>query len=164
MMRTRSLAVALVIALLAPAAAFGQGGQGRGGMGQGGQGGLMAARNLVEQGNVEFLLTKAADLQFTAEQSAALKVIADKFTADTKEPREQLSAVLAQFGQGMGGGGGDMQAMRGRIEQIMPMAMKLAEDDQKAVEEAMKHLNDGQKAKARQLIEERNRPRRPGTF
>jgi hypothetical protein len=62
MMRTRSLRVALVIALLAPAAAFAQqGGQGRGGMGQGGMGGMMAARNLVEQGNVEFLLTRTCN-------------------------------------------------------------------------------------------------------
>jgi hypothetical protein len=96
-------------------------------------------------------------------------VVAEKFAADTREPREQLRAALPQPGQGMGmggggGGGGDMQAMRARMEQLMPLVMKLVEDDRKAVDEAMKQLNDGQKEKARQFIEERNRPRRPGSF
>jgi glutamate 5-kinase len=165
MMRNRSLAVALVALLIAPAAAFAQQGGGmRGGMGQGGMGALMAARNLLEQGNVEFLLTKATELQLTAEQSAALKSIGEKFASDTKEPREQLRSVLPQAGQGMGGmGGGDMQAMAARFEQLAPVMLKLVEDDQKAVDEALKHLDDGQKTKARELIEARIRPRRQGS-
>jgi hypothetical protein len=165
MMRTRSLVVALVVLLLAPAAAFAQqgGGMGRGGMGQGGMGALLAARNLVEQGNVEFLLTKAADLQLTADQSAALKVIAEKFAADTKAPREQLRAVMPQPGQGMGGMGGDPQAMRVRLMEAAPVMEKLVADDGKAMDEAMKHLNATQQTKARELIEARNQPRRPGS-
>jgi hypothetical protein len=168
MVRTRALVAALVMSLVVPAAAFAQqGGMGRGqgGQGMGGQGGIMAARNLVEQGNVEFLLGKATDLKLTEEQKAALKVVADKWTAETKEARDQVRPLMPQQGQGMGGmGGGDMQAMRARLEQMMPLMQNLVETDQKAMEEAMKHLDDSQKAASRTLVQERNRPRRPGTL
>jgi hypothetical protein len=167
MMRSRSFIVALAVLVLAPVAASAQqGGMGRGGMGQG-MGGLMAARNLVEQGSVEFLLSKGTELQLTAEQSAALKTIADKWTADTKAPREQLAPMLPAGGQAvaaMGAGGGDMQALRQRFEQMAPVMQKLVEDDQKAVADALKHLGETQQAAARRLLEERNQPRRPGTF
>jgi hypothetical protein len=167
-MRRRSLTVAFALALLVPAAAFAQqGGGGRGGMG-GGQamGGLMAARNLMEQGNVEFLMSKAADLQLTAEQSTSLKVIAEKWTADTKEARDQVRPVLGQAQGGMGGmgGGGDMQAMRARLEQMAPHVQKMVDADRAAMDEAMKLLNDTQKESARRMVEQRNQPRRPGGF
>jgi hypothetical protein len=169
MARTRTLVAALALTLLVPAMASAQqgGGMGRGGMGGQGMGGMMAARNLVEQGSVEFLVSKAADLRLTEEQSTALKAIAAKWAEDNKEPREQLRPLMPQQGQGMGGGmggGGDMQAMRARFEQMMPLMQKLVETDEKAMEEALKHLDETQQATSRRLIQERNQPRRPGSF
>ena len=167
-MRTRTLVLALAVAALVPTSAFaqqggGQGGMGRGGMGGQGMAGLMAARNLVEQGNVAFLAGRS-EMQLTAEQSAALRVIAERWDAETKEAREQVRPLLPQPGQaGPGGmGGGDRQAMMQRFQEMAGVIQKLVEDDRKAVDEAMKHLNETQQATARRLLEERNQPRRPG--
>lgn len=168
-MRTRTLVLALAVAALVPTSAFaqqgGQGGMGRG-MGGQGMGGLMAARNLVEQGNVAFLAGRS-ELQLTAEQTAALRVIAERWDAETKEAREQVRPLMpapGQAGAGMGGmGGGDRQAMMQRFQELAPVIQKLVEDDRKALDEAMKHLSEAQQATARRLVEERNQPRRPGS-
>jgi hypothetical protein len=159
MKRGRSFLVALAVLAFVPlpllAQGGGMGGQGRGGMG----GGAFAARTLLEHGSVEFLVTKAADLQLSAEQSAKLTAIGEAWAASTKEPRTQLSAAMPQPGQAMGGG--DPAAMRQRLQDIAPVAQKLVEDDEKAVVEAMKLLDEAQQAKAKQLLEERAAAARP---
>jgi hypothetical protein len=158
MSRNRSLLIALVVALLAPMPVLAQaGGQGQGRPGgMGGPGGnLMAARALLEQGSVQFLVTKAAEMQLTAEQSAALGVIAAKWTEDTKEGRDRIIAALPAPGQGMGGG--DRQGMQG----LMPLMQALMEQDREALDAAMKLLSEPQQAAARRLIEERRPARRP---
>jgi hypothetical protein len=158
MTRYRPLLVALVVALLAPMPVLAQGGgqgQGRpGGMGGPG-GGMMAARALLEQGSVQFLVTKAADMQLTAEQTAALGVIGAKWAEDTKESRDRVIAIMPAPGQGMGGG--DRQAMQG----LIPLMQKLQEQDREALDAALMVLSEPQQATARRLIAERQPARRP---
>jgi hypothetical protein len=168
MMRGRSLISAMAVLLLAPLSLAAQvGGQGRA-MGQGGPlGGLMMARALVEQGSVEFLVSKAAELQLTAEQTQALQAIGTAWAEETKAPREQIRAVLPQGGAMAGGAGaaGDRQALMQRLQEIAPVAQKLQEDDQTALAEALKALDETQQATAKKLLEERQesmRPRRGG--
>lgn len=158
----RSLAMALAVSILAPlpllAQAGGQGGQGRGGMG-----GAMSARMLVEQGSVEYLVTKAADLALTPDQTKQLQAIGTAWADATKEQRSEIKAMLPEPGQGMGGG--DRQAMMERMQRMRPLAQKLAEDDSKALDEALALLDETQKTKAATLLEERRqnaRPRRGG--
>ncbi|CAN5893789.1 hypothetical protein BH23GEM9_BH23GEM9_35110 [soil metagenome] len=156
-MKSRSIVTALVVMLLAPLPLLAQqgGGQGRGGMAGGG---LMGARVLMEQGSVEFLTTKAADLQLNEEQVPGLKVIGEKWATDTKEDRAKVLAELPQGGQGAGG---DRQAMMQRLQGLQPVMQKIREADQLAVTEALKLLNETQQAAATKLIEERRQPRRP---
>jgi Spy/CpxP family protein refolding chaperone len=157
MMHTRSLVIALIVALVAPAAAFAQGGgQGRGG--PGGPGGLMAARLLLDQGSVEFLITKAAELRLTDEQTAALKTIGAQWSAETKSSRDEVRAALPAPGQA---GGGDRQAMMERFQALMPVMQKLRDEDQKALDAALELLDASQQAAAKKLIEERSPARRP---
>jgi hypothetical protein len=55
--------------------------------------------------------------------------------------------------------------MMQRLEQARPLAEKLTEDDQKALDEALKVLDDAQREKAKALLDERRqnaRPRRAG--
>jgi hypothetical protein len=164
----RSLIMALLIVVAAPMPALaqgGQGGQGRG-MGQGGMGGLMAARALLDQGSVEYLAEHAAALQLEAAQTAALKAIGVKWAADTKESRDRVRAVLPAPGPGTGQGqgmGGDRQAMMQQTQTLLPVMVKLQEDDVAALEEAMSLLSESQQAAARKLLEDRTaRMRRPG--
>lgn len=151
----RSLAMALTVSLLAPLPLLAQGG----GQGRGGQGGGMAARMLVEQGSVEYLVTKATDLTLTEDQTRQLKAIGDAWAGKTKTQREEIRAMLPQPGQGMGGG--DREAMMQRMQAMRPLAQKLAEEDKAALDQALALLDDAQKAKAATLLEERRRNARP---
>jgi Spy/CpxP family protein refolding chaperone len=157
MMNRRQLVIALAVTMLAPLPLLAQGGtQGRGGMG-----GVMSARLLVDQGSVEYLVTRAEDLTLNESQRTQLEAIAVKWTAATRESREQIRGMLPQRGQA----GGDREAMRQRLEQVRPLAEKLTEDDQKALDEAVKLLDDAQREKAKALLDERRqnaRPRRGG--
>jgi hypothetical protein len=147
MKRIRPLLIAAAVVLVAPLQLVAQqGGQGRPG------GGTMGARQLVEQGSVEFLVTKAADLQLTQEQTTDLTAIGTAWAEATKEDRAKLAAELPQPGQG---GGGDMQAMRDRLQSLMPVMQKVREADEKAVADALKLLNETQQAAAKKLLEER---------
>jgi hypothetical protein len=155
--------VAVLILALAPLPLHAQGGGQRGGVGGPG-GGMMAARALVEQGSVEFLVTRATDLELTADQTAQLTVIGAAWSAATKESRDRIRAVMPQPGQGMGGGG-DRQAMMQRMQDLQPVLQQLREDDEKTLDEAMKLLTEPQQARAKQLLTERTermRPRRGG--
>jgi hypothetical protein len=161
MIRTRSFVIALAVVLLAPLPAFAQGGgqgQGRPG-GMGGMGGIAAARALLEHGSVEFLVSKAAELQLTAEQTASLKEIGAKWSAETKPARDRMLAELPQPGQGMGGG--DREATMQRFQAIMPLMQQLQQEDRKSLDAAMPLLSEAQQAVARRLIEERIPQRRP---
>jgi hypothetical protein len=156
MMRTRSILMALIVTMLAPLPLLAQGGgQGRGGMG----GGAMAARMLLEQGSVEFLVSKATDLQLNEEQATAMKAIGAKWAEETKANRDRIRADMPQAG---GMGGGDREALMQRFQALQPLFMQLQESDEKAMAEAMKHLNETQQATAKKLVEERRAPRRPG--
>jgi hypothetical protein len=169
MMRARSLMVALAVLALVPMPLLAQGG----GMGRGGAGGpggaMVAARALAEQGSVEFLVTKAADLELTAEQKTKLEAIGAAWSESTKQSRERVRAVMPQPGQAMGGrggagggaGGGDRQATMQRIRDLQPVMQKLQEDDQKSLDEALELLSEPQQAKAKQLLEERQASMRP---
>lgn len=164
MKRMRILTIAAAIVLLAPMQLMAQGGgQGRG-MGGGGMGGGMGGmRAMLEQGSVEFLVTKAADLKLTDEQATTLKAIGEQWAAATKDDRAKIRAEMPQPGQGMGGGGGDRQAMMQRFQALQPVMEKVRDADQKAVAEAMKVLQEEQQAAARKMLEERSQPRRPGS-
>lgn len=158
----RSLALALAVSLLAPLPLLAQGG-GQGGQGRSAMGGAMSARMLVEQGSVEYLVTRTADLTLTADQTKQLQAIGAKWAEATREQREEMKALLPQPGQGMGGG--DRQAMMERMQTLRPLAEKLAEEDRKALDEALALLDDSQKTRAATLLEERRqsaRPRRGG--
>jgi Spy/CpxP family protein refolding chaperone len=150
--------IALAVTLLAPLPLLAQGGaQGRGAMG-----GVMSARLLIDQGSVEYLVTRAADLTLNEDQRTQLEAIAVKWADDTKESRERIKGMLPQRGQAAGG---DREAMMQRLEQVSPLAEKLTEDDQKALDEAVKVLDDAQREKAKALLDERRqnaRPRRAG--
>lgn len=152
MMRTRPILLALAVTLLAPLPLLAQGGGQRMG------GGMMGARALLETGSVEFLVTRAEDLQLTGEQVTALAAIGAKWSADTKETRARITADLPQPGQM---GGGDREALMARFQALQPHMQKLQEDDDKAIAEAMKHLNETQQAAAKRLVDERRQPRRP---
>jgi Spy/CpxP family protein refolding chaperone len=157
MKKVYALVVALAVMMLAPLPLVAQGG----GMGQG-RGGMGAARLLLEQGSVEYLVTKAADLALDAEQTASLQMIGADWAESTKESREKARKELPQPGQA---GGGDREAMRARIQALQPVMAALQEQDEKALAEAMKVLNETQQTKAKQLLDERRenaRPRRPG--
>jgi Spy/CpxP family protein refolding chaperone len=149
-MRGRPLTLILALLLLTPLSLTAQQ---RGGMGQQGPGaGLMAARTLLEQGSVEYLATKAADLQLTDEQAQALKDLGAKWAEETKPARDQVRATLPAPGQAPAG---DRQAMMQQMMALMPVIQKLVEDDEKSVEEAMKALSEAQQATAKRLLEER---------
>lgn len=162
MKRGRSLMVALAVMMLAPLPLLAQGGgmggaQGRGGMGMG------AARALVEQGSVGFLMSKAADLKLTAGQKRQLQALATAWAETVRESQAQVKSALPQPGQGMGGG--DREAMMARFQTLQPHIRKLVEEDAKAMEEALKLLDDEQKAAAKSLLQQRSpdsRPRRNG--
>ncbi|CAN5784966.1 hypothetical protein BH23GEM10_BH23GEM10_07380 [soil metagenome] len=158
MNRGRTIAVVLAVLAIAPLPVLAQGGQGRSGMRGQQAGGMMAARVLLEQGSVEFLVTKAADLGLSADQSAQLTAIGTAWSAATKESRDRVRSSMPQAGQGMGGG--DRQAMMQRMQELQPVMQKLRQDDREALDEALALLNEAQQAKAKTLIEERLRPRR----
>ena len=157
MKNRRQFVIALAMTLLAPLPLLAQGGaQGREGMA-----GVMSARLLIDQGSVEYLVTRSADLTLNEDQRTQLEAIAVKWADATRESREQIKGMLPQRGQA----GGDREAMRQRLEQVRPLADKLTEDDQKALDEAVKVLDDAQREKAKALLEERRqsaRPRRGG--
>lgn len=157
----RTLAMALAVTMLAPLPLLAQGG----GQARGGMGGGMSARLLVDQGSVEYLVTKATDLELTADQTAKLEVIGAKWAESTKDSREQLKGMLPQPGQGQAMGG-DREAARQRMQAMRPLAEKLTEADEKALAEALALLAEPQQARAKSLLEERAmeaRPRRPGS-
>jgi Spy/CpxP family protein refolding chaperone len=158
MKNRRQLVIALAITLLAPLPLLAQGGaQGRGAMG-----GVMSARLLIDQGSVEYLVTRAADLTLNEDQRTQLEAIAVKWADATRDSREQIKGMLPQRGQAAGA---DREAMMQRLEQARPLAEKLTEDDQKALDEALKVLDDAQREKAKALLDERRqnaRPRRAG--
>jgi hypothetical protein len=150
MMRVRTFTVVLAVLLLAPVQLVAQQ---RGGMGQQGPGGgLMAARAVLDQGSVEYLATKASDLQLTDAQAGTLKAIGEQWARDTKAARDQIRGVLPAPGQPPAG---DRQAMMQQMMALMPVMQKLVEDDEKAVTEAMKALSEEQQAAAKKLLEER---------
>jgi hypothetical protein len=144
--------MALVVMTLAPLPLLAQGGQGQG------RGGMMSARLLVEQGSVEYLVTKAADLQLNADQKTGLEAIGAKWAETTKESREKVKAGMPQAGQA---GGGDREAMMARMQELRPLMTEIAAEDTKAVEEAMKLLDETQQAKAKTLLTERAEAARP---
>jgi hypothetical protein len=158
-MRSRSMIMALVVMLVAPLPLLAQQGGGqRGGMG----GGALAARVLLEQGSVEFIASKAAELKLTEEQTTALKVIGAKWSEETKDARAKIAAELPQGG---GMGGGDREALMQRFQALAPVMQKLQDDDARAMAEAMKLLDESQQAAAAKMVEERRMPqRRPGGF
>ncbi|MEX1181780.1 MAG: hypothetical protein WEF86_00995 [Gemmatimonadota bacterium] len=148
-----------IMLLAAPLPLFAQGG-GAGG----GRGGMMSSRALLEQGSVEYLVTHAAHLQLSAEQTSGLQTIGAAWSAATKESREQVSASMPARAQGEAAAG-NREAMMQRMQELRPVLQKLTEDDQKALDEALALLSDPQKAEARKLLEERAaamRPRRGG--
>jgi hypothetical protein len=152
MKHSRSIMLAMAVTLLAPLPLLAQAG-GRGGMGGPG----MAGRGLVEQGSVEFLVTKAEELGLAAEQKEGLAAIGAKWAEETKPSREKIRAEMPT--QGMGG---DRQAMMQRLQAIRPLLQELQAEDEKAVAEAMKLLTEAQQATAKKLLEERLTQRRPG--
>jgi Spy/CpxP family protein refolding chaperone len=147
-MRGRSLNVAVALLLLAPLHVAAQGG-GPGGMGGGA---LAGSRALLEQGSVEFLAMKQAELQLTTEQVATLTELGQKWAEETKPSRDRIRAVLPAPGQPPAG---DRQAMMQQLMELQPVMQKLMDDDQKALDEAMKSLSAEQQATARGLLEER---------
>jgi hypothetical protein len=155
MKRGKTLLTALAVSMLAPLPLLAQTAdqpQRRGGM--------MAARLLVEQGSVEYLVTKATDLQLKADQTTQLEAIGVKWAEATKGSREQIGAAMPQPGQTP-----DREAMMQRMQELRPVMEKLREDDQAALDEALKLLDAAQQTKAKALLEERAqnaRPRRPG--
>jgi hypothetical protein len=157
MNRGRSLITALIVMLLAPLPLLAQQG---GGQGRGMGGGMGGARLLLEQGSVEFLVTKAADLKLTDEQSAGLKAIGEKWAEATKEERTKIRAELPQPGRGAGAGG-DRQAMMQRLQAVQPLMEKVRAEDEKAVAEALKLLDETQQASAKKILEERRPPQPP---
>lgn len=151
--------MALAVSALVPLPLLAQGG-GQGG--QPGRGGMMAARALVEQGSVEFLVSKAAELSIGDAQKAQLQAIATRWAETVKEPREQVKAGMPQAGQPQGG---DREAMMARMQTLRPHMQKLVDEDAKALEAAMKLLDDTQRVAAKTLLDERAasmRPRRGG--
>jgi hypothetical protein len=158
MKRGRSLVMALAVMVLAPLPLLAQGG----GQGAGrGMGGAMSARLLLDQGSVEYLVTKATDLTLDADQTKKLTDLGAAWAASTKDSRETIRKEMPQPGQGMG----DREAMMQKMQALQPVMQKLAEDDQKSLDEAMKVLSAEQQTKAKTLLEERRqnaRPRRPG--
>ncbi|HEX6307568.1 MAG TPA: hypothetical protein VFZ69_05230 [Longimicrobiales bacterium] len=151
MKRNRSLLLALTMSVLAPLPLLAQSGPP-----PGGRGGAMTARLLLEQGSVEYLVAKAADLQLTAEQTAQLQAIGSKWAEATKQSREQIRAEMPQRGQG-----GDREAMMQRMQELRPRMEKLREEDQKALDEALGLLGAEQQTKAKALLEERAQNARP---
>lgn len=156
----RSLVLALAVLVLAPLPLLAQGGGqgGRGGMG----GGAMSARLLIDQGSVEYLATKAGDLALTAEQKAGLEAIGVRWSAATKESREEIRTRLPQPGQAAGG---NREEMMQRLQEMRPFAEKVDEEDRKALAEALTLLNEEQQTKAKALLDERRqnaRQRRGG--
>jgi hypothetical protein len=152
-MRGRSYVVAAALLLLAPLSLAAQVGGRQGGMGQAG-GGIMMARALADQGSVEFLVAKAADMQLNAAQVEALQAIAAQWAEENKKEREQLKAI-ALPGAGGAGAGGDRQALMQQFQTLMPVAQKVQQEDEKAVAEALKGLSETQQAAAKKLLEER---------
>ncbi|MGH7448924.1 MAG: hypothetical protein ACRELT_15235, partial [Longimicrobiales bacterium] len=144
----RSLVMVLAVSMLAPLPLLAQGG----GQGQTrpGMRGAMSARLLVDQGSVEYLVTKAADLGLTADQSNGLESIGAKWAASTQESRAQIRTLLPQRGQATGS---DRDAMMQRMQQVRPLAEKLTADDQASLAEALKLLDETQQEKARALLE-----------
>src|SRR5690606_16207557 len=94
MTRSRTVLMALALTMLAPLPLLAQGGppQGRGGM--------MGARLLLEQGSVEYLVTKAADLQLGDAEKKQLETIGAKWAETTKASRDSIRASMPQQGQG----------------------------------------------------------------
>jgi hypothetical protein len=156
MKRGHSLLMALVVMTLAPLPLLAQGGQGQG-QGRGGMG-MVSARLLVEQGSVEYLVTKAADLQLNTDQKTGLEAIGAKWAEATKESREKVKAGMPQAGQAASG---DREAMMARMQELRPLMTEIAAEDTKAVEEAMKLLDETQQAKAKTLLTERAEAARP---
>ncbi|HEX6134216.1 MAG TPA: hypothetical protein VFZ24_09635 [Longimicrobiales bacterium] len=151
MKRNRTLLLALAISALAPLPLLAQSGPP-----QGGRAGAMGARLLLEQGSVEYLVTKAADLQLSSEQTTRLQAIGAKWAESTKTSREQIRAGMPQRGQG-----GDREAMMQRMQELQPLMQKLREDDQKSLDEALQLLGEEQQTKAKALLDERARNARP---
>jgi hypothetical protein len=149
--------LAFATALLAPLPAAAQGG-GQGQGRPGGMGGLMAARALLEQGSVEFLAARSAELRLTAGQTAALAAIGEKWAGETKPARDRIRAELPVPGQAPTG---DRQAMMERLQALAPVMQQLQEEDRRTLAEAMELLDEAQQAAARKLLEERTAPRRP---
>jgi hypothetical protein len=65
---------------------------------------------------------------------------------------------MPQAGQA---GGGDREAMMARMQELRPLMTEIAAEDTKAVEEAMKLLDETQQAKAKTLLTERAEAARP---
>lgn len=154
----RSLAAALAISMLAPLPLLAQGG------GQGSRGGMgaMSARLLVEQGSVEYLVTKAADLELTPGQTTQLEAIGRKWAASTTDSRAEIRGILPQPGQAAAT---DREARMQRMQALRPLVEKLAEEDTKALNEALALLDEAQRTKVKALLDERlqnARPRRGG--
>jgi protein CpxP len=99
------------------------------------------------QSTIEWLLTEKAKFNATGEQVTKLEALAKKFEGETAKHREEMQKVREEMQ-----GGGDRQAM---MQKMRPIRDEMNRKDEAIVEEALKVLNDEQKATVKQMIEAR---------
>jgi periplasmic protein CpxP/Spy len=99
------------------------------------------------QSTIEWLVTECAKFNATPEQVTRLEALAKKFESETAKQREEMQKVREEIQ-----GGGDREAL---MQKIRPIRDEMTKKEEAVVEEALKVLNDEQKATVKQMIEAR---------
>lgn len=109
----------------------------------------------LDQGSVQYLVTKRSELQLTADQVAKLTAIGRRWSEATQASRDALRSAVGQAGQQMQRREGDRQQLQAQFQRILPHAMLVQQEDMKAFEEAMRLLQPEQQRRSKALIEAR---------
>ena len=148
-------ALALSLALLmVPGAVQAQGREQRDPMAQV-QDAIRAGLAALDEGSVQYLVTKGADLQLTRDQVVRLNAIGRQWSEATQASRQALRTALQRVGQQAPRRDVDRQELQAQLQQILPHAMLVQQEDVKAFEEALRVLQPAQQRRAKALIEAR---------
>ena len=147
------LALSLAL-LMVPGAVHAQRGDQRDPMAQV-QEAIRAGLAALDEGSVQYLVTKGADLQLTRDQVVRLNAIGRQWSEATQASRQALRTALQRAGQQVPRRDVDRQELQAQLQQILPHAMLVQQEDVKAFEEAMRVLQPAQQRRAKALIEAR---------
>jgi hypothetical protein len=108
---------------------------------------------VMDQSNVHYLLSRGSELNLTADQRTRMLALATRWSQATRASRDTLRSAMRRDPQTMRNA--QVPDMQGRLQQLMPHAMLLFQEDQKALMETIELLEPAQRDKAKALIEER---------